>query len=264
VITLRRYEPGEVIIRENDFGETAYVIGQGQVEVTKELDGQNVHLAYIGVGETFGEMSMIDEKPRSATVTAVAPTVVSEIRRDEFFNSLQTDPKVAITLLRILFERLREADAKILQLQKADPQHLPVSNEPLALIPPRGQLTVTLEGLTPRAAAALPVAPFEITQFPFRIGRRSPDPLAYNDLMISDTMPLQISRHHLAFVAHAGRVGVVDRGSSLGSWVDGQQLGGKTGHSDAVFFSRTEATLVLGSRDSPYKYHVRIAIRATP
>ena len=110
MITLRRYEPGEVIIRENDFGETAYVIGQGQVEVTKELDGQNVHLAYIGVGETFGEMSMIDEKPRSATVTAVAPTVVSEIRRDEFFNSLQTDPKVAITLLRILFERLREAD----------------------------------------------------------------------------------------------------------------------------------------------------------
>ena len=126
MITLRRYEPGEVIIRENDFGETAYVIGQGQVEVTKELDGQNVHLAYVGVGETFGEMSMIDEKPRSATVTAVTPTMVSEIRRDEFFKSLQTDPKVALTLLKILFS-VCENDPRS-QLQRPDPHHLPVSN----------------------------------------------------------------------------------------------------------------------------------------
>jgi CRP/FNR family transcriptional regulator, cyclic AMP receptor protein len=258
VITLRRYEAGEVIVRENDFGETAYVIGQGQVEVTKELDGQRVHLAYLGVGETFGEMGMIDEKPRSATVTAVTATVVNEIQREEFFNSLQTDPKVALTLLKILFERLREADAKILQLQKTDPQHLPVSNEPLVVIPPKGQLTVTLEGLTPRAAAALPATPFEITQFPFRIGRRSPDPLAYNDLMISDMNPLQISRHHIAIVASAARIGVVDRGSKLGSWVDGQELGGKTGNAGPVFFARTEATLVLGSPDSPYKFRVRV------
>ena len=69
MIPLSRYEAGEVIIQENDLGETAYVITQGQVEVSKELNGQKVHLAYLGAGETFGEMSMIDEKPRSATVT---------------------------------------------------------------------------------------------------------------------------------------------------------------------------------------------------
>jgi CRP-like cAMP-binding protein len=202
MITLSRYEAGEVIIRENDFGETAYIIGEGRVEVSKELDGRNVHLAYLGAGETFGEMSMIDEKPRSATVTAVAETVVSEIRRDDFFNSFQTDPKVALTLLKVLFERLREADAKILQLQKADPQQELVSKEPLIVIPHRAKLTITLEGVTPRAAAALPVTPFQITQFPFRVGRQSPDPLVYNDLMLPDSVPLQISRHHLAFIAH--------------------------------------------------------------
>src|SRR6266567_6934639 len=92
MIPLSRYEAGEVIIQENDLGETAYVINQGQVEVSKELQGQKVHLAYLGAGETFGEMSMIDEKPRSATVTAVSETLVNEIRRDEFFNSFQTDP----------------------------------------------------------------------------------------------------------------------------------------------------------------------------
>jgi CRP/FNR family transcriptional regulator, cyclic AMP receptor protein len=87
VITLRRYNAGEVIVQENDLGETAYLIGQGRVEVTKELDGRNVHLAYLDVGEIFGEMSMIDEKPRSATVTAVTETVVSELHRDDFFET---------------------------------------------------------------------------------------------------------------------------------------------------------------------------------
>jgi CRP-like cAMP-binding protein len=257
VITLSRYQAGEVIIQENDFGETAYVIGEGQVEVSKKLDGQNVHLAYLGPGETFGEMSMIDEKPRSATVTAVIETVVSEIQREDFFNSFQTDPKVALTLLKVLFERLREADAVILQLQKANPQHGLVPKGPSAVVTPRGQVTVTLEGLTPRAAATLPVTPFPITQFPFRIGRRSPDPLVYNDLMLSDSVPLQVSRHHLAFIVDEGRVGIVDRGSSLGSWVDGERLGGPSGHSGPVFFTGSEGLLVLGNLDSPFRYRVR-------
>jgi CRP-like cAMP-binding protein len=258
MITLSRYQAGEVIIRENDFGETAYIIGEGRVEVSKKLEGRNVHLAYLGAGETFGEMSMIDEKPRSATITAVTETVVSEVQRDDFFNSFQTDPKVALTLLKVLFERLREADAMILQLQKADPQQGLVSKEPLAVIPPRAKLTITLEGVTPRAAAGLPATPFQITQFPFRVGRQSPDPLVYNDLMIPDSVPLQISRHHLAFIAHEGRVGVVDRGSSLGSWVDGQQLGGPSRLSGPVFFTGSEGILVLGNRDSPFRYRVSL------
>src|SRR5215510_8862544 len=152
VITRRRYEAGEVIIQENDFGDTAYLIEQGQVEVSKALDGQTVHLAYLGAGDIFGEMSMIDEKPRSATVTAVTETVVSELQRDDFFHSLQTDPTVALALLQVLFERLREAHTMILQLQKADPQHALGPKAPLVVGPPQGQLTLTLEGVTPQAA----------------------------------------------------------------------------------------------------------------
>jgi CRP-like cAMP-binding protein len=258
VITLRRYNAGEVIVQENDLGETAYLIGQGRVEVTKELDGRNVHLAYLDVGEIFGEMSMIDEKPRSATVTAVTETVVSELHRDDFFDSFQTQPEVALKLLKILFERLREAGAMILQLQKAGTQHGVVMKEPLAVVPPPGQITITLEGATPQAAAALPVTPFRITQLPFRIGRRSTDQLAYNDLVLPDFEPMQISRHHLAFVIHQGQVGVVDRGSTLGSWVDGQRLGGPSGNSGPVFFTKSEGLLVLGTVDSPFRYRVNL------
>jgi hypothetical protein len=69
-----------------------------------------------------------------------------------------------------------------------------VPKEPLAAVPPGGQLTLRLEGVTPQAAAALPVTPFPITHFPFRIGRQSSDPLVYNDLMLPDSVPLQIER----------------------------------------------------------------------
>ena len=265
MITLSQYAAGEVIVQENDVGDTAYVIEQGQVEVSKELDGHKVHLAYLGAGETFGEMSMIDEKPRSATVTAVTEVVVREIRRDDFFASFQSDPHVALPLLKILFERLREAHALILQLQKADPRPAGDVKEPLAIVPvpPRGQLTLTLEGVTPRAVAALPVNPFPITHFPFRIGRRSADPLVYNDLMLPDSVPLQISRHHLTFIVHEGRVGVVDRGSTLGSWVGVQQIGGPSGRSGPVFFTGAEALLVLGSRESPFRFRVSLIVKAS-
>src|SRR5262249_62393532 len=107
----------EFSVREIDEGARASVTEAGQFEVSKALVGKNAQLAYLGAGETFGEMSMIDEKPRSATVTAVTETVVSEIRRDDFFHSFQSDPQVALTLLKVLFERLREAQAMILQLQ---------------------------------------------------------------------------------------------------------------------------------------------------
>lgn len=256
MITLTRYKAGDVIVQENEFGETAYFIVEGQVEVSKKLDGQNIHLAYLDAGETFGEMSMIDEKPRSATVTAVTETLVSEIRRDDFFSSFQTDPKVALQLLKVLFERLREADATIAQLQRTASHQALLPRESAGVVRRREQLAVTLEGLTPRAAAALPVTPFQITRFPFRIGRQSPDPLVYNDLMLPDFKPLEISRHHLAFIADEGRVGVIDRGSTLGSWIDGQQLGGPSGLSGPVFFTGPEGLLVLGSRHSAFRYRV--------
>src|SRR5215813_2754016 len=144
VMTLRRFEPGAVIVREHNWGDTAYFIEHGQVAVSKDLDGRQVHLASLGAGDTFGEMSMIDDKPRSATVTAVTATVVREIPRDTFVHSLQTDPHVALALLKVLFERLREAHTLILQLQKAAPPPTLVPTVPLTVVPPRGQLTVTL------------------------------------------------------------------------------------------------------------------------
>ncbi len=52
MMTLHRYKSGEVILRENEAGDTAYIIEQGRVEIIKKLDDRYVHLAYLGVGQT--------------------------------------------------------------------------------------------------------------------------------------------------------------------------------------------------------------------
>jgi len=259
MITLRQFEPGEVIIQENDMGETAYIIERGKVEVTKERDGQRVHLGYAAAGETFGEMSMIDDKPRSATVTAVEETLAREIHRDAFFESLQTDPEIAVSILKVLFERLRESHVKILQLQQSAPDVFQsVSSEGIQAASVLSGPAVSMEGLTPIASQSLPETPFVIKEFPFLIGRKSRDPLSYNDLKIADTVPLQISRHHMEFIKVRDRIGVSDRGSHLGSIVDGQVVGGEGGSPGPIFLGGPEATLILGNDKSPFRYRVRI------
>ena len=98
----------------------------------------------------------------------------SEIHRDEFFKSLKTNPEAALNVLKNLFERLREANVTISQLQKEG-----VKLKQTPEIKPKEEstkadVTVFLEGLTQKAVNTLPKTPFCINKFPFRIGRSSP------------------------------------------------------------------------------------------
>ena len=259
MVNMRQYEAGEVIFSENDIGETAYVIERGRVEVLKNLDGHNIHIAYIGAQEPFGEMGMIDEKPRSATVVAVERTMVRELHRDDFVQDLQAHPEVAVTLLKVIFERLREADSTIVQIYRSHPDLAPSQPARLPSAPARSGVVVTLQGLTSKASDALPERVFRITAFPFRIGRASTDKLVQNDLSLRDEEPLQISRSHLTFIKEGDRIGVSDRGSRLGSSVDGIRLGGERGHPTTIFLTNPDSILVLGNRASPYEYKVSIS-----
>ena len=255
MVTTAHYKSGEIIIRENDQGETAYVIESGRVEVTKDLQGKTIHLTYLYPGETFGEMSMIDDKPRSATVTAADDTEVRVIPRDQFLGTLNSNPEVALKLLKTVFERLREAIAMIAQLQKdvTTVTSVPELELPDFLVRAGA---VLLNGTTPQAVQALPQNPLPIKKFPFRIGRESNDPLAHNDLNIPDSAPFQVSRHHVTLVNHGGHIGVMDRGSTLGAIVDGQPLGGKHGDPGLVFLGATGGTLILGTEESPFRFQL--------
>ena len=108
---------------------------------------------------------------------------------------------------------------------------------------------------------SLPENPFEISRFPFRIGRQTSDPLAHNDLALADEEPLQISRHHVELVTNSDDIGVVDRGSRLGAQVDGEQLGGFEGYPGPIYLENSESQLNLGGPDTPFQFWIRIEPR---
>lgn len=266
MLTLRQFAPKEVIIRENESGETAFIIERGKVEITKEQDGKQVHIAFMEGGKTFGEMSMVDDMPRSATVTAVEQTLVREIHRDELYSTMKENPEDIIKLLKNIFERLREANVLIAQI-KTENAHggrltglmaaLAKPSELAAAKPVEPAVIGSIEGLTPQAIEAISHNPFEFKSFPFKIGRKSHDPIVSNHLEISDQAPLQISRHHVSIIREGGKIGVVDRGSHLGASVDNVRIGGKQ-NPGPVFFQGSEGILVLGPESSPYRYKIRI------
>ena len=252
----RQYTSGEIIIRENDIGETAFVIEKGRVRVTKNRGGRTVFLAELGPGGTIGEMSMIDEKPRSATVTALGDTILREVHRNEFSEALRRETDAAIRLLRVIFERLREADARIAELASyVQPEDDPLTDTTESSY--QG-LYALLEPKTREAEELLPEETILIKHFPYRIGRPSSDPLVHNDLSLACKRPYQISRHHISIIRSEGRIGVMDRGSARGSAVDGKLLGGESGSKEPIFFEASGGILRLGDKHSQIKFHVGI------
>ena len=109
----RTYAPGEDIVRIGDPGRNAYFIERGRVEVTVPDDDGVKILATMGKGEIFGEMSIIDDAPRSATVTAVAETEVIVIELSRHMRSLESTNPMMNLILRVVLSRFREASNQV-------------------------------------------------------------------------------------------------------------------------------------------------------
>ncbi|HVO42794.1 MAG TPA: cyclic nucleotide-binding domain-containing protein [Aggregatilineales bacterium] len=95
------YNDGEVIFAQGDEGESLYIIREGQVEVSVEQNNRRRSQIYLGDGQIFGEMALIDFGRRSATVHAVRDkTVVDLIRRDDFFALCDSDKALGYVVMR--------------------------------------------------------------------------------------------------------------------------------------------------------------------
>ena len=104
---------GEEIFRMGDRGRNAYIIENGKVEVSILRDGKKFIVAELGAGEIFGEMSMIDDAPRSATVTALEDTEVVVIQRSRFQRPLTATDPLTNMLLRVVLTRFRDAQRQL-------------------------------------------------------------------------------------------------------------------------------------------------------
>jgi hypothetical protein len=110
---IHTYQPGEFIVREGEMATGCFIIASGQVEVLRGgASAQPTVLARLGAGDFFGEMAVIDDHPRSASVRALEATECVAIGRGEFLETLQRRPQIAVQMLPVLVRRLRRADAR--------------------------------------------------------------------------------------------------------------------------------------------------------
>ena len=111
--TTRTYPAGAVIVRQGDTSMSFYVVLSGLVRVERrEGDDSRAPVRTLGPAGYFGELGLIDDLPRSATVVAVEPTECALLSKWDFTNELRDDPDIALALLPVLTERIRELEAR--------------------------------------------------------------------------------------------------------------------------------------------------------
>lgn len=118
----RTFDPGAVLFREDEPGDTMFVIQQGQVRITKTGREGPKTLAVLGPGEFFGEMAILNSKPRTATAEALTPLRVLEIDAKMFSQMIVSNTEIAVRLITKLARRLDSANELIEVLMHRDPK----------------------------------------------------------------------------------------------------------------------------------------------
>jgi len=113
-----------IVVQEFDPGDSLYVILDGEVKVsTYSVDGREVVLALLGKGSFFGEMSLLDEQPRSANVTTMRDSKFANIRRRDLVPLLMEQPGIALKLLTEVAARLRKTSRMLERISSMDVPH---------------------------------------------------------------------------------------------------------------------------------------------
>lgn len=134
--------PGQTIITEGSSGHFMYIIIDGEVEISKKLStGRNKVLARLGGGNCFGEMALIDNNVRSATVKSVAKCIMLRLSETEFRRNPPASAKLYRNIARLLSRRLRDTNAMI---SLAFPEPSPAEPAPCpAFNPDTTQINIT-------------------------------------------------------------------------------------------------------------------------
>ncbi|MBI1275297.1 cyclic nucleotide-binding domain-containing protein [bacterium] len=249
--------PGQIIFRQGETSQTAYIIEEGEVEIFSPTPNGNVLLATLGKGQIFGEMGLIDGQVRSASAVAKTACQLRVVTAEALISILGQLPQEFTILLRALSERLRETNgklgnaiAKYHQMRVLAPgETRQPEMKQLSFLP----ATAEMEKVVPKDGLA-------IKSFPFRVGGIPPgeadNPLDWNDVMIPGANPLLLSRNHFAIQKTNEGLLVVDRGSACGTLVNGTGIGlGQPDYKAALKPGRN--TITAGGQNSPYQFIVR-------
>lgn len=246
---VKTFAPDQRIFQEGDSTDYAYIVEYGNVQIYREIGGRTVRLAVLGKGDIFGEMGLVDDRPRSASAKALNDVALTPIDSAGFVALLHDDPDKTLPFIRVLFERLRTmTDRYVVGLEHVVAASGEASGHTVKLLP-----------LTAEARARVSVEGLLVRGFPFRVGRAAAhgesNPLDWNDLSLPDSEPHSLSINHFAIERTEDGIAIRDRGSRFGTIVNGAVIGAKADQNiKALEIGANEVT--AGAADSPFRFRL--------
>lgn len=260
---IETYGEKDVIIREGSKGTSAYTVVSGSVEVSIKKDNIKCVLAILGRKQVFGEMGLIEDKPRSATVLALEEdTKVSVMTRDNFKGIYSKDPTAILPIVKTLLERLRTTSKMTGALcESCAAKDEGEGTEGKKTKVKDDDRYVTITGLNDESKEELGNKTVEIKEFPYKVGRVSPadgptakDVLANNDFSINENNPpFYVSKNHFMIDKIENAFYVVDRGSKTGVNVNGEHV------TESCFLdTENDSEIIVGTTYSPYLFKLTV------
>ncbi|MCL4479848.1 MAG: Crp/Fnr family transcriptional regulator [Deltaproteobacteria bacterium] len=116
----KEFPKGTILFKEGDTGDDMYIVNTGKVKIYKEVSGAEKVLAMLGASDFFGEMSLLNKKPRSASAMVEESSKILVINNNTFDTMIRNNGEIAIRIIRILAKRLEDADTQITNLMIKD------------------------------------------------------------------------------------------------------------------------------------------------
>lgn len=247
-----RYKAGDIVFLDGERGEEMYIVHAGAVEVCKELDGRRTVLSRLEKGDFFGEMAILENLPRSATVQVVEDAILIRINKATFEALLKSNIEIAIRMLRKYSIRLREANMEIERLHQRRSKggairitsRSPQPGTP-SILPGEEAEPIAPEVVHEAPSAAPPAAPapeahailaklvvkesgheFAISDPEITVGRRDPVTGAHPDIdLSSEDMVRSVSRRHAKIIHQDAKFYIMEEvGVANGTFLNGERL----------------------------------------
>ena len=242
----REVKAGEILFREGEASDSVYLILGGEVEVLREAGDKRIRLGTRRAGQIVGEMGVIRDQPRSATIRVVSDAKVSRIAKEQFLAAFGGKDKLALRILKMLCERLGDADRRIGEGALHEDGVAMAEVGELRLLPgsPTVESQIGQDGLL-------------VESLPFRVGRRMLpgehtriDPVALS-LQAGETCHL--AAQQFAIEDCEVQLVVRDLGSPLGTLVNDRRVAEfEEGLIAALRFGANE--IQAGGAESRYRF----------
>ena len=266
-MTELQFAAGDLVFAEGSPSTFVLRVTGGEAEVFKTVDGQAVPLGRVKPGEYIGEMGVIRDLPRNASVRAPKDLSAERSGRDDFLERVSQDSAMALRLLTRLSERLTVVDQAYARatlamaaagVEAAAAEERPAADEPAGPAPAK---SLSLRAADPLLAAVLPGESLALKRLPFAVGRM-PGPgeaaaVTPIDLLLDDSRPFRLSRAHFRIAEDLGGYRVQDLGSVLGTLVNGAPIGLHFG-ADAAPLWPGQNEVVAGGADSHFRFLLTI------